>query len=539
MANTQQLIVESFKYGVDTRRSVLTSVPGTLASLVNGHITQGGAIEKRKAFVKLTRSGGGNSLPSNTFGLQRTATGLLVFGSQDHSGSTFPTGVSYQRLQHPDLSTAMSAVIHSDLFNGSAWVIAAFADGRRFGYYNGTLVYDITNGQVLPHLSTNTLLATELKAEFDRQAGYTTSQPGGATTVDVAAPVGLDYTATIVSSVAGSGTLTSASVSASTTPVTAVAAIGRFRVMGGSASAGTNKVSSVKVNNVTVTNGAVDWVTSNAATAAAIAASINAATSSPDYTATSDGDTVYISAVTTGTGSNDYVIEVNAAGDVCIGDCSFSINGTGFTVSALKVDGVSIITGALAGGYAYPAAYVSLSAFVTALASDINAGTTAGATHGIIAYATSNYLRLSKAQTKSSDASLDVYVLLTITANQTGGVGGGNTPETPADPPTPTAFSVDVTPRGETVAYTSFVNFRTSSTWTPVVTGGVGPFTYEWQEGSGDDSRVITISPATKTTTFKTFYTKGCSLLVRVKVTDSTGATALSPYYRITFSKWP
>ena len=530
MANTQQLIVESFKYGVDTRRSVLTSVPGTLASLVNGHITQGGAIEKRKAFVKLTRVGGGNSLPSNTFGLQRTATGLLVFGSQDHSGSTFPTGVSYQRLQHPDLSTAMSAVIHSDLFNGSAWVIAAFADGRRFGYYNGTLVYDITNGQVLPHLSTNTLLATELKAEFDRQAGYTTSQPGGVTTVDVAAPAGLDYTATIVSSVAGSGTLTSANVSASTTPVTAVAAIGRFRVMGGSANAGTNKVSSVKVNSVTVTNGAVDWVTSNAATAAAIAASINAATSSPDYTATSDGDTVYISAVTAGTGSNDYVIEVNAAGNVCIGDCVFSLTGVTASIDSIKVDGTTVTTGVAA-------ISTTLSALATAIAADINGGTTAGAAHGIIAFASSNYIRLSKAQTKSTDVSLDVWVKPTATTDT--GVGNNDVPETPPVPPTPAALSVDVTPRGETVAYTSSDNFRTSSAWTPAVTGGVGPFTYEWQEGSGDDSRVITVSPAAQTTLFKTFYTKGCSLLVRVKVTDSTGATALSPYYRIAFSKWP
>ncbi len=531
MANTQQLIVESFKYGVDTRRSVLTSVPGTLASLVNGHITQGGAIEKRKAFVKLTRVGGGNSLPLNTFGLQRTATGLLVFGSQNHSGSTFPTGVSYQRLQHPDLSTAMSAVIHSDLFNGSAWVIAAFADGRRFGYFNGTLVYDITNGQVLPHLSTNTLLATELKAEFDRQAGYTTSQPGGATTVDVAAPAGLDYTATIVSSVQGSGTLTSASVSASTTPVTAVAAIGRFRIMGGS---GAGTIASVLVGVTTITNAATTWATSNAATAAAVAAKVTLG----GYTATSDGDTVYIHYGTPGTSVNDAVITINATGDVCIGDCSFSITGTAFTINELKVDGVSIVG---ATTFTYPGSYASLTELLnkatTGIVAVINSGT---ATHHIIASSLSNYLRLSKDTTKSNDSSLDVWVKITPTAaGDSAGVGSGNTPETPADPPTPTALSVDVTPRGETVAYTSSDNFRTSSAWTPVVTGGVGPFTYEWQEGSGDDSRVITVSPTAQTTTFKTFYTKGCSLLVRVKVTDSTGATALSPYYRIAFSKWP
>lgn len=43
--------VENFAGGLDDRKSVLTAAPGTLAYLNNAHLTAGGEIEKRKAFV--------------------------------------------------------------------------------------------------------------------------------------------------------------------------------------------------------------------------------------------------------------------------------------------------------------------------------------------------------------------------------------------------------------------------------------------------------------------------------------------------------
>jgi len=45
------LVVENFNGGLDTRRHVLVSKPGTLAQLTDAHVTRGGEIEKRKAFV--------------------------------------------------------------------------------------------------------------------------------------------------------------------------------------------------------------------------------------------------------------------------------------------------------------------------------------------------------------------------------------------------------------------------------------------------------------------------------------------------------
>ena len=44
------VLVEDFKGGIDTRRTVVTSVPGSCVTLTNAHITRGGEIEKRRAF---------------------------------------------------------------------------------------------------------------------------------------------------------------------------------------------------------------------------------------------------------------------------------------------------------------------------------------------------------------------------------------------------------------------------------------------------------------------------------------------------------
>ena len=72
------------------------------------------------------------------------------------------------------------------------------------------------------------------------------------------------------------------------------------------------------VNNMA--NGAypgVAWVTSNSATASAIASRINSQTTSPDYTATAVGPIVTISAPTgTGAAPNGFIVNVTKSGDV-------------------------------------------------------------------------------------------------------------------------------------------------------------------------------------------------------------------------------
>lgn len=147
------LVVQNFKFGLDTRRSEQTSVPGTLVTLQDAHVNQGGEIEKRKAFVKL------GTLPTGCFGLQETPTALYTFGSiatatqQPLLDAAFGAGViTYQRLQHyietlPGISLgghihpAMTGVVFSCCFSGLPFVIATFGSGD-LGLVASTQVFD-------------------------------------------------------------------------------------------------------------------------------------------------------------------------------------------------------------------------------------------------------------------------------------------------------------------------------------------------------------------------------------------------------------
>jgi hypothetical protein len=112
-----------------------------------------------------------------------------------------------------------------------------------------------------------------------------------------------------------------------------------FRITGGSLSAGTNKISSITVDGVTITSGAVDWTTTNEQTALNVAANINAYASTPEYSATANADTVTISAASdTGATPNGYAVVVTIAGDV----------------TAKPSTSATTSTGALSGGTATP-----------------------------------------------------------------------------------------------------------------------------------------------------------------------------------------
>ncbi len=81
------LLLEDFKFGLDSRRFKLNAPPGTLTVLTNGHITPGGEIEKRKAFENFY-------LPPDTFGLEVTSAGFEVYGSKAQSALTAGTQVA-------------------------------------------------------------------------------------------------------------------------------------------------------------------------------------------------------------------------------------------------------------------------------------------------------------------------------------------------------------------------------------------------------------------------------------------------------------
>ena len=93
------------------------------------------------------------------------------------------------------------------------------------------------------------------------------------------------------------------SVISNRTPV-ATSAVGTLTLATGAA----GSVDTVKVNGVTITSGSVAFTTDLATTATAVAANITAYTSSPNYTATAVGTTIYITAVTTGSSVNGFVV---------------------------------------------------------------------------------------------------------------------------------------------------------------------------------------------------------------------------------------
>jgi hypothetical protein len=102
--------------------------------------------------------------------------------------------------------------------------------------------------------------------------------------------------------------------------VVEVLATGTFTITGGTSSPGVNKVNAVMVNGVDVLGAAVDWVTSHADTATAVAAQITSFASTPNYTAAAVGAVVTITAVAgSGATPNGFVVSPTVAGDVTVG----------------------------------------------------------------------------------------------------------------------------------------------------------------------------------------------------------------------------
>lgn len=139
--------IENFKYGLDARRSELTSQAGVLATCENAFVNQGGEVEKRKAFRGLYAIAG--------LGWEMTKDGLVAFGSAvlpagwfswnpGLSTQAYDTGFDppriYMRLVSP-YGGAMTKVVSTCVFSGRPFIIATFTDGT-FAFYDGTVVAD-------------------------------------------------------------------------------------------------------------------------------------------------------------------------------------------------------------------------------------------------------------------------------------------------------------------------------------------------------------------------------------------------------------
>jgi len=160
--------VTSFKEGLDSRRAPLTTTQGSMLVAENGHITRGGEFEKRKAFVPAY------DLPPDTFGLHSTSSKLYVFGSKDRGSlaSAIPNGVTYQRLQSP-LGSEMSEVISTESFNGLPYVVARYADGNVYHFYNAIRI--TAWDTIAPTVTSMATLASALAELVDTDPDVTAS----------------------------------------------------------------------------------------------------------------------------------------------------------------------------------------------------------------------------------------------------------------------------------------------------------------------------------------------------------------------------
>jgi hypothetical protein len=305
-------VVLDFKKGMDRRRPLSATDQGSIYTIKDAHITRGGDIEQRKAFVPKY------SLPAGTFGLAKAGSELYVFGSGAEPVG-MPADVNYQRLEHPD-GLAMTAVLDTDLFGGKIYAIAKYSDDSIHHFYDGERVTDWDDGIVRAAMTDNDGIAEHLRALIDADPAYTATRVGSTITI-AAAVAGVPFDISAETQNVEGGTddqsITLNETVANVTGEPETLAEGSFRIIAGTASAGVNKISSVKVDGVEILNTAVDWTTSHSTTAVAVANQINSHNSTPEYTAVADGPVVRISpAAGTGDGPNGFVVEVAADGDV-------------------------------------------------------------------------------------------------------------------------------------------------------------------------------------------------------------------------------
>jgi hypothetical protein len=171
------LLIQNFNEGLDTRKMFLTAKAGTLQKCNNAHITRGGEIEKRLAFAPYA------TLPTGTFGLQAASGSLYTFGSATKP-SNFPANLNYLRLQHTDGTTAMTDILYSETFNGQIYVIAQYADGAIFHFYNPIPTNVPTATLTIAYGSTYTSSVIQVGGTPIMSAAFTT--PGGTTTANAA-----------------------------------------------------------------------------------------------------------------------------------------------------------------------------------------------------------------------------------------------------------------------------------------------------------------------------------------------------------------
>lgn len=339
--------IPDFKFGADRRRQRVAGTAGTLWSLQNGVISRGGDIERAKKFVPTY------TLPAGTFGMFKVRSQLYVFGSADLAAS-MPRGVLYQRLISP-VGATVSNILDVRSFSGKLYVVAEFTDGEVYHYYDAGRVSDwdaIADGNC--DVST---LADYLASKVNNSTAVVASSSAGTITVTAKVP-GTPFTITGFTANRGGDNTQNIAVTTVQANVSAVAEIeaaGSLSITGGTQSPGVNTVADITVNGVSlIASTAINFITSNNATAAQVAVNINNNTSTHGYTAAAAGNTVSLLAGPgLGAAVNGFVIAVTTSGNV-------TATGGAMAGGVTKVDPVAQISVAVLGGLFEPSDVYSI-----------------------------------------------------------------------------------------------------------------------------------------------------------------------------------
>lgn len=127
-------IIEDFKGGLDSRKSAVTGLAGTLMVLENADITRGGEISQRLALVEVA------DLPTGTEGLAIVDSVQYVFGSGAEP-SGMPDGYTYVQIASPTASDLVK-IRDTEVFDKKIYVIAEYEDGEVHHFYDGELLKD-------------------------------------------------------------------------------------------------------------------------------------------------------------------------------------------------------------------------------------------------------------------------------------------------------------------------------------------------------------------------------------------------------------
>jgi hypothetical protein len=253
----------------------------------------------------------------------------------------------------------MVALVYTDLFGGSIYAVAAFADGTHLHFYNGVIIADWVDGIVLVNDVTLTGVAAKLAALIDASPNYSATSAGPVVTV-TAQPAANPYTVltqVINGGVVDDQAITYAQTVANVTGVTGTAAACGFQITAGDAVA---TITSLKIGGTEILGGTITWAVSNTATATATATQINTNTGSTGWGAVAVGQTVNITNVATGTVNNDLTftgtwtgnLKINgvaAGAGVTIQQTSGGLN----AVTAVAQVGTLTLTGTFEAGDAF------------------------------------------------------------------------------------------------------------------------------------------------------------------------------------------